>query len=406
MNKLMTNRRSFIKGSLALAGTASFPFIGSRAFAAEKEATILGIVPLTGPYAADGERIQRGQKMAIEDFNEQSNGLKLNYISRDSGGDVGTAVRRVGQAHERENLVAIAGPWADDVSAAISEFAQREKIVHAFSGGPLPCHRYNFQWAPPYYAGVQASMTYMAEKYPDAKRWYMLTSDYAFGWTVEELEQKFAKDLGIEIVGSQRHVLGEKEFSPYMGEISAAQPDVVLFNNFGLDTAQSLRTAYSFGLTQQSKILVPWGSGIEDYLRLEPAITQGIVIGSAFYFTIDNPVAKSFADRYIERFDEPPGYPAGSGYAVMQMLLEALTDVDEVNPRNLVEALEGWQMDDSLVGPITMDADTHQAFRPFFVTEGKAPDEVENKFDVARIVATHDGEVPEGALACEGVGDF
>lgn len=402
-----TNRRSFLKTTATVAGISTLPFISTPLFARQKEATILGIVPLTGAYAADGERIQRGQQMALEDFNSQSSvGLKVKYITRDTGGDVGTAIRRIGQAHENENLVAIAGPWADDVSAAVSEFALREKLVHAFSGGPLPCHRYNFQWAPPYYAGVRASMEYMVKKYPDAKRWYMLTSDYAFGWTLEELEQQFAKEFGIEIIGSQRHVLGEKEFSPYMGEISAAAPDVVMFNNFGLDTAQSLRTAHSFGLTQQSKILVPWGSGIEDYLRLDPAITQGVVIGSAFYYTIDNPLAKSMAERYIERFNEPPGYPAGSGYAVMQMLLDGLAKLDDITPANLVRALEGWQSDDSLVGPIVMDADTHQAFRPFFVTEGKAPSEIESKFDVARIVSTQDGRVPADALQCKGVGDF
>ncbi|MFA5521721.1 MAG: ABC transporter substrate-binding protein [Castellaniella sp.] len=399
-----TKRRSILKATAAMAGAGALPFIGMPAFAQQNEATILGIIPLTGPYAADGERIQRGQQMALEDFNRVAGSrLKINYISRDTAGDVGTAIRRIGQAHEREKPVAIAGPWADDVAAAVSEFAQREKIVHAFSGGPLPCHRYNFQWAPPYYAGVRASMEAMVQQHPDAKRWYLLTSDYAFGWTVEELERKFAPELGIEIVGAQRHVLGEKEFSPYMGEISAAAPDVIVFNNFGLDTAQSLRTAFSFGLTQQAKILVPWGSGIEDYLRLDPAISQGIIIGTAFYYTIDNPIAKSMAERYIERFNEPPGYPAGSGYAVMQMLLAALADLDDISPASLATALEGWHSDDTLVGSMTMDADTHQAFRPFFVTQGKAPNEIEGKFDLARIIATSDGRVPAGALDCKGV---
>lgn len=404
--KKHTSRRVFLKGAATLAGATTLPFLNVSAFAAQKEASILGIVPLTGAYAADGERIQRGQQMAIEDFNARSPGIKINYVSRDSGGDVGTAIRRVAEAIERENIVAIAGPWADDVSAAVSDLAQREKVVHAFSGGPLPCHRYNFQWAPPYHAGVKAAMEYVAKQNPDAKRWYMLTSDYAFGWTLEELEKQFAEELGIEIVGSQRHVLGEREFSPYMGEISAARPDVILVNNFGLDTAQTLRTAHSFGLTQQSKILVPWGSGIEDYLRLDPSITQGIVVGSAFYYTVDNPIAKSFSERYIERFNEPPGYPAGSGYAVMQMVLEGLARADDITPADLVGALEGWSADDTVVGSMRIDADTHQAIRPFFVTEGKAPNEVEGDFDFARIVSTHDGEVPAEVLECGELGDL
>jgi branched-chain amino acid transport system substrate-binding protein len=234
----------------------------------------------------------------------------------------------------------------------------------------------------------------------------MLTSDYSFGWTLEELEKKFAAELGIEIVGSQRHVLGEREFSPYMGEIAAARPDVILINNFGLDTAQALRTAHSFGLSQQSRILVPWGSGIEDYIRLDPSITQGVVIGSAFYYTIDNPIAKSFSERYIERFDEPPGYPAGSGYGTMQIILEGFASAQGTSPADLVTALEGWESNDTVVGLTRIGADTHQAYRPFFVTEGKAPNEVEGKFDLARIVDTHSGEVPAEVLQCKDIGSL
>jgi branched-chain amino acid transport system substrate-binding protein len=394
-----------LQGAGALAGLSSIPMIGRSAFAAQGKATVLGIVPLTGPYAADGERIQRGQQMAVEDFKSSANGLDINYISRDSAGDAGTATRRVSEAVERENVVAIAGPWADDVAAAVTEIAKRQKRVHFWSGGPLPCHRYYFNWAPPYYTGVEATMKYVAQKNPNAKRWYMLTSDYSFGWTLEELEKRFAGPLGIEFVGSKRHVLGEREFSPYMGEIAAMRPDVVVLNNFGLDTAQALRAAHSFGLTQQAKILVPWGSGIEDYLRLDPSITQGVVIGSAYYYTIDNPMAQSFAKRYIERYQEPPGYPAGSGYAAMQLLLQGLAKAQSPQSADLVRALEGWELD-TVVGRTRIDADTHQAFRPFFVTEGKAPGEVKDRFDVARIVSTHQPDVPADVLGCKNIGDL
>ncbi|WP_137391053.1 ABC transporter substrate-binding protein [Rhodoligotrophos defluvii] len=399
------DRRTLLASAGALAGLSALPFASRPGYGAQGQVSVLGIIPQTGPYAADGERIKRGQEMALEDFRASGSGLDVNLVLRDSAGDAGTATRRVSEAIERENVVAIAGPWADDVAAAVTEVAKREKRVHFWSGGPLPCHRYYFQWAPPYYTGVNATMRYIAQQQPDAKRWYMLTSDYAFGWTLEELEKRIAPELGIEFVGSARHVLGEREFSPYMSEIAAANPDVIVLNNFGLDTAQALRAAHSFGLTQQAKILVPWGSGIEDYLRLDPSITQGVVIGSAYYYTIDNPTAESFAKRYIERFDEPPGYPAGSGYAVMRLILEGLARAENTEPASLVRALEGWE-GDTVVGKTRIDRDTHQTYRPFFVTEGKAPDQVQGKFDLARIVSTVDADAPADVIGCENIGDL
>jgi len=398
------SRRSMLKASAALAGLAIGQNVG-LAWAADGEAAVLGIVPLTGPYAADGERIKRGQEMAVADFAAANPGLKINYVSRDSAGDSGIATRRVQEAIDSDNVIAIAGPWADDVAAAVNDVAKRNKRVHFWSGGPIPCHRYYFQWAPPYYSGVDATMRYVAEKKPEGKRWYMLSADYSFGWTLEEYEKKIGADLGIEFVGSSRHVLGEREFSPYMTEIAAAAPDVLILNNFGLDTAQALRTAASFGLGEKTQIMVPWGSGIEDYLRLDPSITAGVVIGTAFYYTIDNEIAKSFASRYIEQFDEPPGYPAGSGYAAMALLLEGLKAASALTPEGLATALEGWQ-GETVVGATRIDAVTHQTFHDFFVTEGKKPEDVKDKFDLATIVKTVNGEVPAEILNCADIGSF
>lgn len=399
------SRRAILKGSGALLGLAAAGQMAGLAWAAEGEVAVLGIVPLTGPYAADGERIKRGQEMAIADFAAANPSLKIRYVSRDSAGDAGIASRRVTEAIESENVIAIAGPWADDVAAAVDDIARRNKRVHFWSGGPLSCHRYYFQWAPPYYSGVDATMRYIAEKKPDGKRWYMLSADYSFGWTLEDYEKEIGADLGIEFVGSSRHVLGEREFSPYMTEIAAAKPDVLILNNFGLDTAQALRAAASFGLGETTQILVPWGSGIEDYLRLDPSITAGVVIGTAFYYTIDNPVAQSFAKRYIDQFGEPPGYPAGSGYAAMALLLEGLKTAKTLDPQGLATALEGWE-GETVVGATRIDAATHQTFHDFFVTEGKKAEDVKDKFDLATIVKTVNGTVPAEVLNCPDIGQF
>jgi branched-chain amino acid transport system substrate-binding protein len=407
MARWKVSRRTALRGAGAAAFVAAAgPSVRAlSALAAEDSVAILGILPLTGPYAADGELIRRGHEMAIEDFGGSVGGLRINYVSRDTAGDAGTATRRVSEAIESEDVTAIVGPWADDVAAAVSEVAKRHKRVHYWSGGPIECHRYLFQWAPPYYTGVRATMDYAVKKKPEAKRWYRLTSDYAFGWTLEELEDRLAEERGIEFVGSARHVLGEREFSRFMSDISAANPDVLVLNNFGLDTAQAIRSAHSFGLTERAQILVPWGSGIEDYLRLEPAITQGIIIGSAFYYTIDNPQAKDFAERYIDRHGEPPGYPAGSGYAVMRLVLQGIEKARSATPADLVRALEGWELD-TIVGPTRIDAATHQTIRPFFVTEGKGPEEVGGEFDLARIVDVAESDPPADVIECENIGEL
>lgn len=397
------NRRRLLQGigGGVAAGTVG-AMIPAAAFA-EEPVNILGVLPQTGPYAADGELIRRGQEMAIKAMGGKVLGRPINYIVRDTGNDPGVATRRVTEAIESEGVVGMVGPWADNVAQAVADVARRKKVIHYWSGGPVECHRYWFQWAPPYHTGVKATMDYVMQQNPDAKRWYRLTSDYAFGWTLTELEDRIAASHGVEFVGESRHVLGEREFARYMGEIMAAEPDVLVLNNFGLDTAQAIREAVGYGLNRTTQIVVPWGSGIEDYLRLDPSITEGLVLGTAFYYTAD--AASAFSDRYIEAFGEPPGYPAGSGFAALEILLKGIEKAGSTEPAEVVKALEGWEFD-SVVGPTRIDADTHQTIRPFFVTRGKAPGEMKGEFDVAEVVATSSEMPPAELLGCEDIGSY
>ncbi len=363
---------------------------------------ILGLVPLTGPYAADGELLRRGHELAIEHFGGTVLDRPIEYILRDSQSDVGVSVRRVTEALDAQDVTAIVGPWADNVGQAIADLARQREVVHYWSGGPIECNAYAFEWAPSYYSAVWGVMDYINNENPDAKRWYLLTADYSFGDTLETLEQAIAEEQGIEIVGSSRHVLGERQFSRYMPEIAALAPDVLVLNNFGLDTAQAIREAASFGLHQSTQIVVPWGSGIEDYLRLDPEITQGMIIGTAFYYTVDTPEAQKFTEDYIDRYGEPPGYPAGSAYSAMLTILQGIERAGSSEPAALVEAMEGWKFN-GLLGEMTIDANTHKTIRPVFITRGKAPADMSNSFDVAELVASITRPAPPEFETCAGI---
>jgi branched-chain amino acid transport system substrate-binding protein len=398
----ISRRKMLLGAGGGLAACTLNSVIPARALAADP-VTILAILPQTGPFAADGELIRRGQEMAVQAMGGEVLGRPINYIVRDTGNDPGVATRRVTEAVQSENVVGIVGPWADNVAQAVSDVARREKVIHYWSGGPIECHRYWFQWAPPYYTGVKATIDYVMEQNPEAKRWYRLTSDYAFGWTLTELQDLIGEEHGIEWIGESRHVLGEREFARYMGDIIAASPDVLVLNNFGLDTAQALREAAGFGLNRSTQIVVPWGSGIEDYLRLDPSITEGLVVGTAFHFTYE--AARDFADRYIEAYNEPPGYPAGSGYGALEILLKGIEHAGSSEPADVIEALEGWELD-TIVGRTKIDAATHQTIRPFFVTRGKARADMEDEFDLAEVVATSSEVPPAELLGCTDIGSL
>jgi branched-chain amino acid transport system substrate-binding protein len=385
------SRRRFLKnaaaagvgiGSLA-AGSSLLP----KASAANNPVKLLGLLPMSGAYAADGELLQRGQRMAIDEWDGTIIGRPLEYLVRDGETDPGVSMRRVADAVEREDVKIVIGAWADNVANAVNEVCKNNKRIYYWSGGPVEMHKHLFLWSPSYWTAVKADIDYVMKKNPNLKRWYMLSPDYAFGSTLETLEQSIGKEFhGLEFVGSAKHVAGEREFSRYMADIAATKPDGIFINSWGLDFAAAMRELASFGLNKKMQIIMPWGSGVDDYLRLTPEITEGVVIGTSFYHTVDNPVAKDLTARFKEKYGAPPGYPSGSIYDQTRIMLKAVERAGTDDPDAMVAALEGWEFD-GLLGSCRIDPETHRTSRPFFVTEGKPSNEITDPFDPATVVS-------------------
>jgi len=207
------SRRDFLKGTLATGiGLGSLASGMSPAVSATTEPVrILGLLDLTGAYAADGALLQKGQQLAIDEWGGKIIGRPLEYLIRDGETDPGVSMRRVSDAIEREDVKIIIGAWADNVANAVNEVAKNKKRIYYWSGGPVEFHRYLFLWSPSYWTAVKADIDYVMKKNPNLKRWYILSPDYAFGTTLETLEQSIGKEFyGLEFVGSAKHVAGER----------------------------------------------------------------------------------------------------------------------------------------------------------------------------------------------------
>jgi branched-chain amino acid transport system substrate-binding protein len=384
------SRRDLLKNTVAAGIGVGSLAVGSRflpkASAATHPVGLLGLFPLTGAYAADGALLQRGQQLAIDEWGGTIIGRPLEYLVRDGETDPGVSMRRVADAIEREDVKIVIGAWADNVASAVNQVVKDKKRIYYWSGGPVEFHKHLFLWSPSYWTAVKADIDYVMKKNPNLKRWYMLSPDYSFGSTLETLEQSIGKEFyGLEFVGSAKHVAGESDFSRYMGDIAAKKPDGIFINSWGLDFAAAMRELANFGLNKKMQVIMPWGSGSDDYNRLTPEITEGVVIGTSFYYTVDTPIAKDLTSRYKEKYGEPPGYPSGSIYDQTRIMLKAVERAGTDDPDAMVAALEGWEFE-GLLGSCRIDPKTHRTSRPFFVTEGKPSSEVTDPFDAAAIV--------------------
>src|SRR5438309_8080748 len=321
-------RRDILKiGALAAAGAGlGFPAIVR---AQSKEIVILGLWDQTGAFSDVGPLNDRGMRMALEERDMKVLGRPIRYITRDGATQAGTTTRRPEEAADGEGARFIVGPWSSGVALAVSEVAKRKKVVHLFSGGTedisgARCHRYSFQWAASPYTAAKTVVDTFMKANPKAKRWHLLVADYAFGWSVEKYVKEVGKTHGIELVGADRHPLGEREFSNYVQKAAANKPDAVAMINFGGDAVAGAREIFNFGLTPRLPLIMTWSSGVEELVQLSPEIRQNVWVGSNFYYTADTPGAKEFVKNYQAKFGNPPGYAPAAAYGMTRMTLAAM----------------------------------------------------------------------------------
>jgi branched-chain amino acid transport system substrate-binding protein len=378
--------------------------------AQSKEIVVLGLWDQTGAFADVGPLNDRGMQMALQERNMQVLGRPIKYITRDGGTQAGVSTRRAEEAVDGDGAKFIVGPWSSGVALAVSEVAKRKKVVHLFSGGTedisgARCHRYSFQWAASPYTAAKTVVDNFMKANPKAKRWHLLVADYAFGWSVEKYVKEVGKAHGLEFVGADRHPLGEREFSNYVQKAAANRPDAVAMINFGGDAVAGAREIFNFGLTPKVPLIMCWSSGVEELVQLAPEIRDNLWVGTNFYYTADTPAAKTFVKNYRAKYNIAPGYAPSAAYSMTRMLLAGFDKAKSAEVPAVVQALEGLDMND-IVGPMHVDAATHQTLRPYFMLRCKPKPAMKDELDLADVIATGNTPLPKEYGACKDIGSL
>src|SRR5882762_5714210 len=106
--KTITRRQFLATTTTVAAGTSLLgaPAIGT---AQGKEIVMLGIWPFTGAFADVGPLLDRGMKLAIEEWNNKVIGRPIRYITRDDETKASSATRRMEEAIDSEGVKIVIG---------------------------------------------------------------------------------------------------------------------------------------------------------------------------------------------------------------------------------------------------------------------------------------------------------
>ena len=250
-------RREFLKatGTAAIVAGTSCIFAPAILKASNKPIKIGHLVPQTGFLSAMGEYEIYGASMAIEEINAAGGclGTNIELITEDAV-NPGIAVQKATKLIKQDKVDALMGIVSSAVCLAVMKVAERNKILLLNTGANSDeirgkqCNMYTFavEGCNTQYVNTIGSYLLKAKQY---KRWYFLTSDYAFGHDLLRVSRRLLNKMGGEEIGSELIPTGSVDFSSYLLKVKNGAPDVVFQNLAGADQTNFMKQYNEFGMT-------------------------------------------------------------------------------------------------------------------------------------------------------------
>jgi branched-chain amino acid transport system substrate-binding protein len=334
------------------------------------------IAPLSGPFAALGDSIDRGARLYEKVHGtELSPGFNIQVIRRDDAG-VPDNTRRIAQELiVRDNIKVITGVALSPQGFALAKIATEAKIPVAFMNATTS----SLTRSSPYF--VRFSYTQWQTAYPmgvwaakhGVKVASSLVADYAAGVDSEAAFKKGFEDNGGKVVGANRAPMVTTDYLPFMERIKAEKPEAVfVFVNGGRMPAVA-KAFNDSGLKEAGiKLIGPGDNALDDELQTMPADVEGFI--TAATYTAGNPgqcnidFVKAWKSEYGE--NSLPNVTAVSGWDTMSAIYAAARELGPgADGAAILKSLSNWKGTSSPRGDVSVDPQTRDIVLPIMMNK-------------------------------------
>ncbi len=383
-----------IKTRLALALAISLTCTAGAAFA---EPIRLGVLTdMSGMnFDLSGQGSVVAAQMAVEDFGGKLLGEDVEVIVGDHQNkpDIGAGIVRrwIGE----NNVKAVLDMPTSSVALAALEITRTADIATLFSTAASAditgkfCSPSAAQWT--YNTYALASGTGHALTAQGGKKWFFLTSDYAFGHALERDTSNAVKAAGGEVVGAVRHPRETPDFSSYLLQAQVSGADVIGLANSALDTVNSMKQAREFGITEGGQRLASLLMFLTDVHGIGLETAQDLTLTTAFYWDMDDET-RAWSKRFGERMNgKMPTMVHAGVYSSVLSFLKAAEASKSLSGAEIMSQMRQMDLNDFFARNAKLREDG-QFVHDMYLVEVKKPEESTGPWDLYRIVRTIPGD--------------
>lgn len=306
--------------------------------------------PLTGTYAATGKNELTGCQLAVEQINAKGGilGRPAELLIEDStSGDAGTAVQKARKLIDRDKVNFLLGNVNSALSLAMAEVSHEKGVLHVVPGGHTDavtgtsCHWNVFRVCNTTRMLTNAIAKTLMEKY--GKKMYFLTSDYAFGHTLQDGYDANLKQYNGTKLGEDLIPLGTTDFSSYLIKAQATDPNIIVFLMNGDDLLNALKQAVQFGLEKRIH-LAGANTELEVLEGLPPEARIGDWVAEWYHVQPNVPHVDEFVAAIKKKTGRVPTARTWFGFVGAWTCALAANKAKSLDAVKMAQALQGMEL--------------------------------------------------------------
>ena len=374
----MISRRNTVS-ALACAALMT-AFAASGALAQEKVVKVGINLSFTGADAESAARIANGGLFAFEEANASKavKGYRFEVVKFDDATatagqyDPAQAATNARKMVSDKGFVAALGPQMSGAGKAMAPILSQGNlaIITPSSTNPdITDPKFAAQFRPAgkaiYFRTVatdafqgpnMANFVYDTMK---AKSVFILDDSGAYGVGIADSFQGQAEKRGLKVLGRDRLDPKAADYATILTKIKALNPDALYYGGVGQAGVKLAKQAHQI----VPNMMKAGGDGIQsaDFLKGAgfPAVDGWYATVASPHVTED-PKTSQFSDRYYGRFQQRPDDYTITNYVAAQVIIQAVKGLAEagkaVTRESVRDAIQSTKLADSLIGPVSFDA--------------------------------------------------
>lgn len=198
---------------------------------------------------------------------------------------------------------------------------------------------------------------------------YIVAADYNFGQISSSWAEKYIKDAGGEVLGTDFVPLESSDFGSIISKIQRAQPDFVFTLLVGTNHLTFFRSFAATGL-RSSIPLVSGNFGAGEELKiLTPAESAGVLVAYPYLQDLQNPTNAAFVTAWQRKFgaDATITDLPMAQYNILKFWAAAVDKAKSTDHDQVVAALESGITLQAPSGTVTMDGPSHHVVQPISI---------------------------------------